>query len=172
MIDDPYRTRTGLRSDFLEIDIPEIWNCFLLPEGAPEAPAIRPNGVYHTDADVIVALPKDAQKIFQYAGEREWYQIGARILENSGWRPDCSVSHRHNLRRAVPPIISNLNPLIFGSPDATEGVSLSISESVYEILAQGTLTGCLRIEIMAFLEEEIGFLRTHIRDPIDAVSAR
>ena len=62
--------RTGLRANFHEIEILETWSWFLTPEGDPEAPAIRPDNVYHADADAIVALPRGVQKSFKWEGER------------------------------------------------------------------------------------------------------
>ena len=114
--------RTGLRANFHEIEILGNWSWLLTPEGDPDAPAIRPDNVYHTDADAIAALPRGVQKSFKWEGGREWHQVGAGILRSSGRRPDCSVPHPRNLLRAAPPVISVLNPIIFGSPDVTQGV--------------------------------------------------
>ena len=88
--------RIGMRAKYYGVDAPERWYYFSLSGGGLEAPAIYPESVYRADANVILALPNPEQKMLGCEGGEEWGHVGARVLRNSGWRPDCSVVRRSN----------------------------------------------------------------------------
>ena len=100
-----YGPRTGFPNGntFRGSDIQERWFAETYTFEGFEAPATHPESVYHTDADTAAALPKHQQRISNVVGEREWYQVGARVLRLAVWRPDCTQPIIKNIKRALPP---------------------------------------------------------------------
>ena len=75
---------------------------------------------FFTDAPEINAVPDVKNKTYNFRGCTTWYDIGLQVLNQSGWRPDCSRMNAVNIERTLPPRPREGAPLIV-FPDGVVG---------------------------------------------------
>ena len=109
----------GLRSDDW-IPVLKEWRVGL-PSEEPRFPHnLSANGIYHTNAELVLSNPASIGCAYDFKGAQRWVEVGAQVLVAVNWRPDCVLAVRFAAAGVLPPALLRSAPLTFVGRQAAQ----------------------------------------------------
>ena len=85
----------------------------VLLDKRPKWQGKRPtNSIYCATSDLLLNRPQFLEKTSQFHPGDTWLDIGARILQLAGRRPDCACADAKCVARLPPPPLKKYKPLL------------------------------------------------------------
>ena len=136
--------RRGMRG-INEYDVREEWEVHLLPREPLASDEEATTSVHCRASDIEGESEEIQRQTSQFRPRETWVQVGARVLEAAGWRPDCSRADRGPLERAPPPPLREFCPFLVGALTANEWVSDAVQRWI--LSSDPRPAGTLYIEV-------------------------
>ena len=99
---------------YLDVDLPEEWEVSVLPAELIDPRFLDIPSTSSSSAKEIEAKPTHKALTYNYETAQAWYTTSAQIISASGWRPGCTIAHRINVLRILPPEHTT-SPIIINS---------------------------------------------------------
>ena len=78
---------------------------------------------YCARADIIMEDQEMRCKTFMSEDCRYWMDIGTKVLQRGGWRPECPIANERYLGRQLPPPQAGAEPSLVGAVTGNEWLS-------------------------------------------------